>query len=545
MLGCADEPLPAVPAQEAALLSHCAHARYVWNLAVEQRSWWQPGRPAPRFATQCRQLSEARAAFPWLAAGSVIIQQQALRDFHAAWASYFAALREWRRRYARTAPDERPDPPGQPSWRKRGLDEGFRVVATGPQDVQRLNRRWAQLLVPKLGWVRFRWSRPVPEARSYRVTRDRAGRWHVAFCAVPPPIPGPGTGEVVGIDRGVTVTLMLSDGRRYQAPADRGVERLQGRLDRARRGSIRRAKLKGRLAWAHARNADARRDWVEQRSTQIARGYDLIRVEDLDVRNMTRSGKGTVERPGRNVRQKAGLNRAILASGWGMFAARLEHKAAGRLEKVDPAFTSWRCSECGTVDRKARESQAVFRCRSCGYSANADLNAARNIAAGHAARGGRGLPGRRTANLNCRPSMSRSWNPRPSGRGGCQEVDVVVVVPVAGGGAEAGDQVEHLLEPGDDRVPAGPGGDVVALGPVGSLRPPPERLQGGVPDRVRGMVDVQDPGMPPARGGALQVGGPVGELRPGAGVVDRAPDGEPGSRPSVSWSQMWLEAVGR
>lgn len=248
------------------------------------------------------------------------------------------------------------------------------------------------MLVPKLGWVRFRWSRPVPEARSYRVTRDRAGRWHVAFCAVPPPIPGPGTGEVVGIDRGVTVTLMLSDGRRYQAPADRGVERLQGRLDRARRGSIRRAKLKARLARAHARNADARRDWVEQRSTQIARNYDLIRIEDLDVRNMTRSAKGTVERPGGNVRQKTGLNRAILASGWGMFAARLEHKAAGRLEKVNPAFTSWRCSECGTVDRKARESQAVFRCRSCGYSANADLNAARNIAAGHAARGGRGLP---------------------------------------------------------------------------------------------------------------------------------------------------------
>ena len=139
------------PAEEEALLGHCAHARYVWNLAVEQRSWWQPGRPAPGFASQCRQLSEARAAFPWLTAGSVIVQQQALRDFHAAWASYFAALREWRRRYARTAPDERSDPPGQPSWRKRGLDEGFRVVATGPQHVQRLNRRRAHVLVPKLG----------------------------------------------------------------------------------------------------------------------------------------------------------------------------------------------------------------------------------------------------------------------------------------------------------------------------------------------------------------------------------------------------------
>src|SRR4029453_16659570 len=144
----------------------------------------------------------------------------------------------------------------------------------------------------------------------------------------------------------------------------------------------------------------ARWDWVEQRSTQIARDYDLIRVEDLDVRNMTRSAKGTVERPGRNVRQKAGLNRAILASGGGMFTARLEHKAAGRLEKVDPAFTSWRCSECGTVDRKARESQAVFRCRSCGYSANADVNAARNIAAGYPRRGVRGL--------------RRAVHPRPS-----------------------------------------------------------------------------------------------------------------------------------
>jgi putative transposase len=163
-------------------------------------------------------------------------------------------------------------------------------------------------------------------------------------------------------------------------------------LDRARRGSIRRAKLKARLARAHARTADARRDWVEQRSTQIVRDYDLIRVEDLDVWNMTRSAEGAVERPGRNVRQKAGLNRAILASGWGRFAARLGHQAAGRLEKVDPAFTSWRCAECGTGEGRARERQAVFRCRSCGSSANADLNAARTIAAGHAARGGRGLP---------------------------------------------------------------------------------------------------------------------------------------------------------
>jgi transposase len=375
-------------AQEQVLLEHCAHARYVWNLAVEQRSWWQPGRLMPGYAEHCRQLSEARAAFPWLAKGSAVVQQQALRDFHVAYASWLGALRRWHERYGEVQPPQRPAPPGRPGFRKRGRSEGFRIVATGPQDVRRLNRRWARVLIPKLGWVRFRWSRPAPDAKSYRVTRDRAGRWHLAFAAIPAPIPGPSTGEVVGIDRGVTVTLTLSDGRTYQVPADQDVKRLQRRLARAKRGSKRRAKVKARLARLHARNADARRDWAEKVSTEIARRYDLIRLEDLDVRRVTRSARGTAERPGRHVAQKAGLNGSILRSGWGMFATRLEHKARGRVEKVNPAYTSQRCSRCGIVDREARESQAAYRCRSCGYRANADPNAARNIAAGHAARGG-------------------------------------------------------------------------------------------------------------------------------------------------------------
>jgi putative transposase len=392
-------------AQEDVLLGHCAHARYVWNLAVEQRAWWQPGRRAPGYAEQCRQLSEARAAFPWLAEGSAIVQQQALRDFHAAHASWLAALRQWRKWYAKIPHGEHPAPPGQPGFRKRGLGEGFRIVATGPQDVRRLNRRWAQVRIPKLGWVRFRLSRPVPDAKSYRVTRDRAGRWHVAFAAVPAPIPGPSTGEVVGIDRGVRVTLALSDGHTYQAPTDQHVKRLQRRLARAKRGSNRRVKVKARLARLHARNADARRDWAEKASTEIARRYDLIRLEDLDVGNMTHSARGTAERPGRRVGQKARLNGLILRSVWGMFATRLAHKARGRVEKVNPAFTSQRCSRCGTVDREARESQAAFRCRSCGYRANADDNAARNIAAGHAARGGLAL----AEPTNREPQLVASW----------------------------------------------------------------------------------------------------------------------------------------
>jgi transposase len=372
--------LEPTPAQEAVLLQHCSDARYVWNLAVEQHGWWHPGRrSAPGYLEQCRQLTAARAENRWLAEGSQMVQQQALRDFDQATRNFFNGTHR------------------KPSWRKARRNEGFRIVALKPEHVRRVNRRHAQVLVPKCGWIRFRLSRPVPEGvKSFRVTRDRAGRWHIAFAHVPAPVDGPGTGEVAGIDRGIAVTLAISDGTTWQAPSPRPVAQLQRKLARAKRGSSRRARVRRQLARAQARNADARKDWAEKTSTEIARRYDVIRIEDLKIRNMTRSAAGTVEFPGRNVAQKAGLNRMILASGWGLFATRLEHKAAGRVEKVSPAYTSQTCCRCKTIDREARESQAVFRCRACGYCGNADVNAARNIAAGHAvaARGRSPLGGR-------------------------------------------------------------------------------------------------------------------------------------------------------
>jgi putative transposase len=386
------------PAQEAALLGHCAHARFVWNLAVEQRSWWKPGgQPAPGLTEQCRQLTEARAAFPWLAEGSVIVQQQALRDFHAAWANWYSALTRWRNRATRPPSEEHPSHPSPPSWRKHNVTEGFRIVAMEPRDARRLNRRWGEVQVPKLGWVRFRWSRPVPNAKSYRVTRDRAGRWHVAFAAIPPAIPGPGTGEVVGIDRGVAVSAALSTGELLSVPGLRPAERrrlkrLERRKARQRKGSNRRTRTRLAIARLKARETARRRDWTEKVSTDLARRFDVIRIENLDVRAMTRSARGTVDRPSHNVRQKAGLNRAILANGWGILLDRLEDKAPGRVEKIYPAYTSQRCSACGHVAPENRESQA-FRCVACGRQAHADVNAASNIAAGHAvtARGGEPL----------------------------------------------------------------------------------------------------------------------------------------------------------
>jgi transposase len=327
-----------------------------------------------------RQLTEARAEFGWLAAGSVNVQQQALRDFDVALRNFFGGSHR------------------RPTFRKRGQAEGFRVVGKDVK-LRRVSRRWSECWVPKVGWVRLRRSRAVPAARSYRVTRDRAGRWHVAFAAVPEPIPVPGAGAVVGVDRGVAVSAALSTGELLACPGLRPKEaerlaRLQRRLARAKRGSGRRGRLRVRIARLRAREVDRRKDWCEKTSTDLVRRFDVIRVEDLRIKSMTRSGKGTRESPGRNVRQKAGLNRSILAHGWGLLVQRVEQKAPGRVEKVNAAFTSQTCNACGYVAAESRESQARFRCVACGHEANADVNAARNIAAGHAvtARGGVGSP---------------------------------------------------------------------------------------------------------------------------------------------------------
>jgi putative transposase len=309
-----------------------------------------------------------------------MVQQQALRDFGQAMTNFFNGTH------------------GRPMWRKAGRNEGFRVVSMRPDGVRRLNRHTGAVRVPKVGWVRFRWSRQVPAGvKSYRITRDRAGRWHVAFAAIPEPLAAPGNGQVIGIDRGVMVSAALSTGELLRAPSLTRNEaarlvRLQRKLASGRPGSNRRGRVRQAIAKLRARQTDRRRDWAEKVSTSLASRFDVIRVEDLNIKNMIRSAKGTTENPGRNVRAKAGLNRSILGSGWGLLVHRLEDKATGRVEKIHAAFTSQCCSSCGWVDAKSRESQAVFACTACGFTCNADVNAAKNIAAGHAvtARGGDG-----------------------------------------------------------------------------------------------------------------------------------------------------------
>src|SRR5208282_2727288 len=209
--------------------------------------------------------------YSWLAAGSQTVQQQALRDFSRAMTAFFTRTHR------------------RPTWRKAGRDEGFRITGAQAQRVRRLSRHVGEVRIPKIGWVRFRWSRAIPAgAKSYRVTCDRAGRWHLAFAAIPEPIPAPGNGEVVGVDRGVTVSAALSTGELLTVPRmspqrQRRLVALQRRLARAQRGSKRRTRIKATIVRLQARQVDMRKDWCEKVSTNLARRFDIIRIEDLHI----------------------------------------------------------------------------------------------------------------------------------------------------------------------------------------------------------------------------------------------------------------------
>jgi putative transposase len=250
-----------------------------------------------------------------------------------------------------------------------------------------------------LGIVRFRWTRPLGgQIRTATVFRD-AGRWYISFCIQDGLDPAPSNGNPpVGVDRGVAVAIATSDGelrgRRHVTLGEaKRLRRLRRQMSRCRKGSKRRLACQAKYASLHARIRRRRKDFIAWNANRLTAEHGLVILEDLHIRDMTTSARGTAQKPGRNVRQKGQLNCAILDKGWFAFGEALKHKArynGSEIVKVNPAYTSVTCSACGTVDSKSRESQARFACRSCGHAENADVNAAKNILAAGLAVTGRG-----------------------------------------------------------------------------------------------------------------------------------------------------------
>lgn len=365
------------PEQAEALVEQMSRCRWVWNQArgLRERTWRAEQRSVS-YGVLSRCLTVARAELPWLEAGSQDAQQQALRELCAAYGRAFKARRSG-------------TPCGLPGFRSVKRSDWRTVRYT--RNAHRIDEDGALVVTGVPGGVEVRWSRGLPSLpKSVTITQDAAGRWYASFAVEIAETRLPLAQRTVGIDLGVSCAYATSDGRiepnpRHLRRRERALKRSQRSLARKRKGSANRARAKLRVARRHAQVADTRRDWQHQHTTRLTREHDVICVETLAVKNLTASAKGTVEQPGRNVSQKAGLNRAILDVGWGAIVEMLDYKTVfyGReLVKIDRFHpSSKQCSDCGHVKAKLALSERTYRCNRCGLTLDRDVNAARNILA--------------------------------------------------------------------------------------------------------------------------------------------------------------------
>jgi putative transposase len=403
--------------EQADRLAEWGHScRAVWNLALEQRQYLYRHRGVTlRANAQGVQLTQARAELPWLADLPAQPAQQVLRQLDRAYDNW------WNPGH----------PAGPPTFKKRSN----RLAVPFPGQaiaVRKRNRKWAEVRLPKIGWVRFRLSRPLGGAvRNATVGRDGLG-WHVSFgiaAATEPAAPNglPGC----GVDFGVACSAYVSD-----EPAPRllpptltpGEQRRLLGLERRKARQVRWAKRHNRgrysrrlrrtiaqIAALRARQARRRLDFTHRLTTDLANSHGWVAIEDLPVKAMTASAKGTVAQPGRNVRQKAGLNRGILDNAPYERRRQLAYKASrfgSELRLVPPAFTSQTCSACGHRDPESRPGCGrVFACTTCGHQAHADHNASVVIEARARRAGGTVTNSTRSRPRVARPARSRMREP--------------------------------------------------------------------------------------------------------------------------------------
>ena len=349
--------------------------RFVYNKALAlQKERYGRGEKKLGYAGLCKLLTGWRnsADTAWLADAPVHPLQQTLKDLERAYSNFFTKRADF------------------PRFKKKGRSESFRYPDPKQIKLDQANNR---LFLPKLGWLRYRNSRDVLGMVKNVTVSQSCGKWFVSIQTereVEQPIP---QGGAVGIDMGIVRFATLSNGTFY-APLN-SFKRHEAALRKAQQAMSRKVKFsnnwkktKARIQRIHARIGNARRDYLRKTSTAISQNHAMVCIEDLQIRNMSKSAAGTTDTPGKNVRAKSGLNKSILDQGWFEFRRQLDYKLAWRggwLVAVPPQNTSRTCPCCGHVSAQNRQTQARFLCVACGFEENADLVGAINILrAGHA-----------------------------------------------------------------------------------------------------------------------------------------------------------------
>jgi putative transposase len=362
-------------AQRQQMSRFAGSCRFVYNKGLAlQKARHDAGEKKLNYAGLCKLLIRWRGETQtlWLKDAPTHPLQQALKDLERAYANFFARRADL------------------PRFKRKGRHDSFRYPDPKQIKLDAVNSR---LFLPKLGWLRYRNSRKVLGAVKNVTVSLSCGKWFVSIQTerqVEQLLP---RGGAVGVDLGVVRFATLSNGTFY-APLN-SFKRHQTRLRKAQQALCRKQrfshnwkKSKDRIQRIHARIGNARRDYLHKASTTISQNHAMVCIEDLQVRNMSKSAAGSTETPGKQVRAKAGLNRSILDQGWFEFRRQLQYKLSwqgGELILVPPRNTSRRCPQCDAVSAQNRQTQERFACIACGFEANADLVGAINILrAGHA-----------------------------------------------------------------------------------------------------------------------------------------------------------------
>ena len=349
--------------------------RFVFNKALAlQKANTQAGEKFIGYVAMAKRLTDWRNGpeTPWLKDAPCHPLQHALKDLERAYKNFFAKRADF------------------PRFKRKGGGESFRY----PDAKQfKLDGGNGRIFLPKLGWMRLALSREVLGTLKNATLSLSAGKWYVSIQTereVEQPVPTATT--AIGIDMGITRFATLSDGTFY-APLnsfkkhEQRLARYQRRMSCKVKFSKNWNKAKRKVQAIHTRIGNARRDYLHKTSTTISQNHAMVCIEDLQVRNMSKSAAGNAEQPGKNVRAKSGLNKAILDQGWFEFRRQLAYKLGwngGTLVAVPAHNTSRTCPCCGHVAKENRLSQAKFACVDCGYEENADVVGAMNVLArGH------------------------------------------------------------------------------------------------------------------------------------------------------------------
>ena len=344
----------------------CGCARYVYNrtLSLERSIYKKDNKHSFKYAEAANRLPDWKKKNPFLKDCNAQVLQQSLKDLERAYKNFFGKRANF------------------PKYKKKYRHDSIRF----PQGVE-LDEVKQQIRLPKIGWMGYRKSRDIIGTIKNVTVSRRGEKWDVSIQTEYEVVSSAPNPSEIGIDMGVKRFATLSNGdfveplNAFKQEQEK-LAKLQRKLVRQKKGSRNSRKTKRKIVRLHRYIADSRRDFLHKTSTKIAKNHSVIYVEDLKVSNMSASASGTKESPGKNVRQKSGLNRSILDQGWYSFFRMLSYKLkqrGGKLIKVDPRNTSRTCPRCGLVSAENRKSQATFACIGCGFRSNADEVGAINV----------------------------------------------------------------------------------------------------------------------------------------------------------------------